>query len=104
MVSQLTCPYYGGHDFTSSKGLQQHQQRSKACNNKILKLIKIPPTVQAIAHDYLAMMAIHKQKAINQVLPFVSCIIQNGHKNVYVESKLLANNNQKHAFIEIDAG
>jgi hypothetical protein len=104
MASQLTCPYCGRHDFTSSKGLQEHQQRSKACNNKILKLVKIPPKVQAIAHDYLAMMAIHKQKAINQMLPFASFMFQHGQENVYVESKLMANNDQKCAFIEVDMG
>ena len=104
MASQLTCPYCGRHDFTSSKGLQQYQQRSKACNNKILKLEKIPPKVQAISHDYLAIMAIHKQKAINQVLPFASFTFQYRQENVYKKSKLMANNDQKCAFVEVDTG
>ena len=66
MASKLRCPYCGRDDFNSGKALQQHQQRNQVCRNAIFRSMKTPSKTSAIAHDYMQMTAISKQKANNQ--------------------------------------
>ena len=69
MSSYITCPYCDRDDFTSSKGLQQHQQRNKACKNQILRRFTLSSATPTIAHDYMQMTQITKQKADNHWRP-----------------------------------
>ena len=65
MPTYFTCPYCDRDDFTSRKGLQQHQQRNKVCNNRILRSYKGPSAIPTIVHDYMQMTQIARQKADN---------------------------------------
>ena len=64
-------------------------------------MLKIPPKLEAITHNYLAMMMIQTPKKSSQVLPFACFIFQDGTKNVYLESTLRVNSNRKHPFVDV---
>jgi hypothetical protein len=77
MASYFRCPYCERDDFASSKGLQQHQQGSKACKTQIESLLKTPMEMPAIAHDYLQMMANRRSHDVNAAPQLTSILKAN---------------------------
>ena len=65
MASNLKCPYCGRDNFTSSRGLQHHQQRNKLCSNQILSSLTLPSAMPTIAHDYMQMTTIKRHKSVS---------------------------------------
>jgi hypothetical protein len=52
--NQLACAYCGRKNFSSQKGLSQHQLQSKKCNAQLLAEFNIRPNVAIRAHKFLA--------------------------------------------------
>jgi len=102
MASKHRCPYCNRDDFASSKGLQQHQQRNQFCHKQILHSLQLPSATSRIAHDYMQMTTISKQKAVNSAFPFTSWSATNTTTNADTSKNKSARSNNKHTIEEVN--
>ena len=100
MTSLHKCLYCGRDDFASRRGLQHHQQRNKACNQQLLRSLKSPPAMPAIAHNYMQMMMISKQKSVNHALSDTGIAGTVAKTNVGISKALPATSTNKRTFAE----
>ena len=89
-------------DFASSKGLQQHQQRNQFCHKQILHSLQLPSATSQIAHDYMQMTTILKQKAVNSALPFTGWSVTNTTTNADTSKNKSARSNNKRTIEEVN--
>jgi hypothetical protein len=103
MSSYLSCPYCGRTNFSTKRGLSQHQQRNKYCLNKINESFGMRRDTTMIAHDYLQMTTILKpstqqysvQTAFASAVPAQSTVAQ--------PSEPVQQRNNKRTFSDVES-